>query len=104
MTNLYLHSNSSKININIMISITNAKNHKIKYKTIQIHHFNLSMHDHEQSQPVHAFKLNQQLKHQNNPCLYQDYMINNQNQKKQESKSKINKVELGFTHFGRVIG
>ena len=26
-------------------------------------------------------------------------MINNQNQHKQESKPKINKIELGFTHF-----
>ena len=26
-------------------------------------------------------------------------MINNQNQHKQESKLKINKIELGFTHI-----
>jgi len=44
----------------------------------------LSLHDHEQRQSLDAFKLNQQLKYQNNSHFYQDYMINNQNQHKQE--------------------
>jgi len=48
---------------------------------------NLSLHDHEQPQPLHTFKLNQQLKHQNNTCFYQDNMIHNQIQCK---KPKIN--------------
>ena len=38
---------------------------------------NLSLHDHKQPQPLYALELNQQLKYQNNTCLYQDNMIHN---------------------------
>jgi len=60
---------------------------------------NLSLHNHEQPELLHTFKLNQQLKHQNNSYFYQDYMINNQNQHKQESKLKINKKGLNVYSF-----
>ena len=94
MINLYLHLNSSKININNMISATNAKDQNIKAKQSKFITSNLSLHDQEQSQPLHAFKLNQQLKCQNNSDFYQDYVINNQNQHKQELKLKIKKKSV----------
>ena len=49
---------------------------------------NLSLHDHEQPHPLHAFKLNQQLKYQNNSDLYQDYMINKSKPTKTRIKTK----------------
>jgi len=45
-------------------------------------------------QSLHAFKPNQQLKHQNNTCLYQDNMIHNQIQHKNQ---KLNMIRLEFT-------
>ena len=55
---------------------------------------NLSLNNHEQPQPLHTFKFNQQLKHQNNTCLYQGDMIHNQIQHK---IPKLNMIRLGFT-------
>ena len=60
---------------------------------------NLSLHDHEQPQLPHTFKLHQQFKHQNNSYFYQYSMINKQNQHNQKAKPRINKIGLGFTHF-----
>jgi len=63
---------------------------------------NLSLHDHEQIQPSHTFKLNQHLKLQNNSYFYQSNMINHQNNKsKNENQDtiKITRTRLGFTHF-----
>jgi len=94
MINLYMHLNSSIINIGIMISIINAKDDKNKYKIIQIDHFKLKLVWSQTASILHAFKLSQQLKHQTKTYLYQDNMIHSQIQHK---NPKLNMIRLVFT-------
>ena len=73
--------------MNTIVIIYKAKDYQIKQKIMHNHHFNLSLHEHDQPKTLLAVQLIQPSKHQNNPCFYQNNMINHQN-----NKNKIPKL------------
>ena len=78
-----------------MIFIINAKDHKISFKTIQIHYFKLTCMIKDKLNLSMLSCLTSKLTPQNSSCSYHHSMINNRNQQKQESKPKISMIDDG---------